>query len=113
MLYIASRSSGPLGYTPQRSVQLRSRPISLRNNPIDGLPFGSLGHQDASAEDADRRTVLIEAFGLDGHHPSIGFRRGLPLVEDRGPAVDRVARERRRRVPQRFDLEVGDGLAGH
>ena len=71
-----------------------------------------LGHHDLALEHADQCAVLVVALGLDVDHAAVVLGLGLPLVEHRGLAVDRVAVEGRRDVLQRLDLQVRDGLAG-
>src|SRR3954447_14650077 len=88
----------------------RLRPRRLL--PAAGLAVRALGHHHLSPEDADHRAVLLAADGLDVHDPAVVLGLRLGLVEHRRLAVDRVAVERRRHVPQRLDLQVGDRLAG-
>src|SRR5262249_36931648 len=75
------------------------------------LDVGVGGHYDLAAEHAHQGAVLLVAAGLDLHHASVA-PGGEPLAQHGGLAVDRVAVERRRHVPQRGHLQVGDGLAG-
>src|SRR5689334_23535574 len=69
------------------------------------------GDHDLAAEHADHGAVLLVAAGLDLHHAPVALG-GQPLAEHGGLAVDGVAVEGGRHVPQRLDLPVGDGLAG-
>src|ERR1022692_1914683 len=69
-------------------------------------------HHYLAAEDAHQGAALRVAAGFDLHDAPVVLRLGRPLAEHGGLAVDGVAVERRREVPERLDLQVGDGLAG-
>src|SRR3954454_5440692 len=103
-------ADGLAATTRSRRPSARSRLWAARLLPTTGLAVGTLGHHDLAAEDADDRPVLLVADGLHVHDPAVVLRLGLGLVEDRRLAVDGVSVERRSHVPQRFDLQVGDGL---
>src|SRR5665647_787322 len=70
-----------------------------------------LRHHDLALEDADQRAVLLVSLGLDMDNTPVVLGRRLPLVENRGLAIDGVPVEGRRHVTQRLDLEIGNGLA--
>src|SRR4051812_36462082 len=93
------------------SVPLRLRAPGLL--PAALLDVGGGGHHHLASEDADQGAVLVVAAGLHLDDAAVGLRLRRPLVEHRRLAVDGVAVEGRRHVPQRLDLQVGDGLARH
>src|SRR5882757_6053950 len=93
------------------SVPSRFRAAGLFAAPLLDVRGGR--HQHLAAEDADQCAVLLVTPGLDVHDAAVVLRRGRPLVQHGGLAVDRVAVEGRRDMAQRLDLQVGDRLARH
>src|SRR6478752_10408778 len=77
------------GATRPVLVRLRDRAAGLLAAP--GLEVVVLRHHHLAAEDAHHLAVLVVADRLHVDHAAVVLRGALPLVEDRGLAVEGVA----------------------
>ncbi len=103
----------PSHVTPLPSAS--ARPSSGRPgcSPPRCVDVGGGGHHHLAPEDAHQGAVLVVALGLHVHDAAVVLRLRRGLVQHGRLAVERVAVEGGRHVPQRLDLQVGDRLAGH